>query len=77
MAEDSKDKTDFTTSLGLFEFEVMPFGLHNTSTSFQRMINHDIGLLLGMILSFLAGTPHPFTQSPQQFEGSMTYHQHF
>ena len=34
------EKTAFTTPYGLYEFEVMPFGLHNTSTTFQRIIQH-------------------------------------
>ena len=37
MAEESKDKTTFTTPFGL---EVVPFGLHSAPATFQRMINH-------------------------------------
>ena len=29
MDEGSRDKTAFTTLFGLYEFEVMPFGLHS------------------------------------------------
>ena len=40
MAEGSREKTAFATPFGLFEFTVMPFGLHSTPATFQRMINH-------------------------------------
>ena len=39
MYEESEDKTVFTTPFGLYEIEVMPFGLHSAPATFQRMIN--------------------------------------
>ena len=32
---DSRDKRAFTTPFGLFEFEVLPFGLHNAPANFS------------------------------------------
>ena len=40
MAPGSREKTAFATPFGLFEFEVMPFGLHNVPATFQWMMNH-------------------------------------
>ena len=39
MAKQSQEKTVFTTPYGLFEFCVMPFGLHNAPATFQRMMD--------------------------------------
>ena len=39
MHEDDQEKTSFVTSQGLFCYKVMPFGLKNTSATYQRLVN--------------------------------------
>ena len=39
MAAESRKKTAFVTPFGHFEFTVMPFGLHDAPSTFQRMMD--------------------------------------
>ena len=40
MAEDEQYKTGFTCRYGSFEWRVMPMGLCNAPSHFQRVMNH-------------------------------------
>ena len=50
LSEDSKEKTPFHTSQGSFQFKVMPFGLCNAPSTFQRMMT---SVLKGLDMPFI------------------------
>lgn len=49
MAESSQDLTAFACQFGFFQYKVMPMGLTNACATFQRLMNHVLGDLIGNI----------------------------
>ena len=51
MKEEDKEKTAFITHRGLYEFNVMPFGLCNAPSTFQRLMNYVLQDYIGKFLA--------------------------
>ncbi|XP_011102166.1 uncharacterized protein LOC105180202 [Sesamum indicum] len=47
MAEEDRDKTSFITEKGIYCYNMMPFGLNNAGTTYQRLVKRMFGDLLG------------------------------
>ena len=47
MHKDDQEKTSFVTNQGLFCYRVMPFGLKNAGTTYQRLMNRMFALQIG------------------------------
>lgn len=53
LREADQKKTSFSTPEGLFEFTVLPFGLHGAPTTFQRLMNKVLGPLQAFASTYL------------------------
>ena len=51
MKEEDKEKTAFITHKGLYEFNVMPFGLCNAPGTFQHLMNYVLQEYLGKFVA--------------------------
>ena len=47
LTDRAKQLSAFVTPDGLYQYQVMPFGLKNAPTTFQRMINQLLGRMEG------------------------------
>lgn len=51
--KESRSRTAFTTPFGLFQFKVMPFGLHGAPATFQRMMDEILRDCTGYAAAYL------------------------
>jgi len=47
LAEEDKEKTSFVVDTGFYCYKVMPFGLKNTRTTYQQLVNKVFETLIG------------------------------
>ncbi|XP_054841809.1 uncharacterized protein LOC129333892 [Eublepharis macularius] len=53
MAPGDQEKTAFATPQGLFEFQVMPFGLHGAAATFQRLVDRALTHCQGFATAYI------------------------
>jgi hypothetical protein len=66
MTESDKEKTAFNTPFGLYQFNIMPFGLCNAPGTFQRLMNHVLQDFLGKFVAIYLDDIIIYSQSFEQ-----------
>jgi len=66
IVEEDRSKTAMITSFGLFEYNVMPFGLRNAAQSFQRLMDCVLRLLVPTFVASVGFT------TPSAFPGGVS-----